>query len=353
MNASMDAKSVTDLYNPSQVSVIMQGMRGYPAALPGDLYDHRCEECGVPGKTHEHIAVGGRRYSGSIDSAVAMLEVKESDFMAAVSGRPRMSIDRYSELSNFFNSVIRSSRSVRYLYVGEGAIPSKWFLPFALKLAESGICLVSGVEPIPRGGIDAPNDLSSKVYSNQVWALLDVGNGGHSGGFLYRQDKQLASHREERVTREHYAMDLLPRVRWEEPPVIVHRGHNFAILVCSELTNIAHRASLRGCVDWVFVPELNKDIKTFSSIVESSANDIHSFVVQVNSRAYGDTRVRGPMVKDFQRDLVRLKGGEVDYFAVVNLDLAGLREHHQLRRIQDAPKYKPLPDGFRPDPRRR
>ena len=47
----------------------------------------------------------------------------------------------------------------------------------------------------------------------------------------------------------------------------------FAMLVCSELTNIGHRAALRGRVDALFVPEWNQGTETFNALVESAALD--------------------------------------------------------------------------------
>src|SRR5690554_3587552 len=62
-------------------------------------------------------------------------------------------------------------------------------------------------------------------------------------------------------------------------------------MICSELTNIRYRGDLRGKVDALFVSEWNPDTDTFSSLIESSALDIHAFMIQSNNRTYGNSRI--------------------------------------------------------------
>ena len=96
-----------------------------------------------------------------------------------------------------------------------------------------------------------------------------------------------------------------------KPTLYGHRGFFFAALICSDLTNIAHRRDLRGEIDALFALEWNRDTKTFASLVESTANDLHVFVVQANNRRFGDSRIRAPASQDFERDVVQVKGGVV------------------------------------------
>ena len=87
------------------------------------------------------------------------------------------------------------------------------------------------------------------------------------------------------------------------------QGVRYSCLVCYELTNIAYRHILRGKIDMLIVPELNKDTAYFSNIVESASRDLHCFVVQVNTAKYGDSRLTGPYNTLF-KDIVKIKGGE-------------------------------------------
>ena len=112
------------------------------------------------------------------------------------------------------------------------------------------------------------------------------------------------------------------------------------------LTDIQNRARLRGEIDNLFVIEWNKDVNSFSSYVESAALDIHSYVVQVNNRKYGDSRIRAPYKESFFRDIVQVKGGNHDYLIVGEIDIKSLREF-QSHNISPKQPFKPTPTGFK------
>ena len=73
--------------------------------------------------------------------------------------------------------------------------------------------------------------------------------------------------------------------------------------------------------------EWNKDTGTFSYLIEATAHDLHAFVIQVNNRSYGDSRIRAPYRKDFMRDVVRVKGGISDYYVIGTLNINSLRQY--------------------------
>ena len=138
---------------------------------------------------------------------------------------------------------------------------------------------------------------------------------------------------------------LRPQVSWVDPPILDHGGFHFAMLICSELTNIKHRAALRGNIDALFVPEWNRDTESFNALVESAALDIHAYIIQCNDRQYGDSRIRVPHKNSWMRDLVRVKGGLEDYFVIGEIDVAALRAFQSNYRSPEHP-FKPVPDGF-------
>jgi hypothetical protein len=115
--------------------------------------------------------------------------------------------------------------------------------------------------------------------------------------------------------------------------------------VCSELTNISYRASLRGKVDAIFVPEWNQDTDTFHSLVESAALDVHAYIIQCNDRQYGDSRIRAPYKDSWKRDVLRVKGGITDYCVIGEIDVLALRRFQSSFRSPKEP-FKPVPDGF-------
>jgi hypothetical protein len=126
--------------------------------------------------------------------------------------------------------------------------------------------------------------------------------------------------------------------------VYAHRGFCFSVLICSDLTDIAHRNRLRGDVDALFVLEWNPDVRTFSSIVEATASDLHAFVAQVNNREYGDSRVRAPAKVEHERDVIQVKGGCTDFYVLGKIDYRQLRREQVSRQPRD---FKPTPIGFR------
>jgi hypothetical protein len=82
--------------------------------------------------------------------------------------------------------------------------------------------------------------------------------------------------------------------------------------------------------------------------VESSALTIHSYIVQVNNRAYGDSRVRSPAKLPHNRDVVRLRGGDHDYYVIGTLDVKALRDFQRIGNPDNGKTvpFKPTPPGF-------
>ena len=134
-----------------------------------------------------------------------------------------------------------------------------------------------------------------------------------------------------------------------------HYGFDFGVLICSELQEIRFREMFQGEVDSLFILAWNRDLETFSPLVESTALDVHAYIALVNNRLFGDSRVRSPAKEPFLRDLCRLRGGENDYAVVVRLDIATLRDFQS--RANNWPRaddpFKPVPQGFTIANRRR
>ena len=130
--------------------------------------------------------------------------------------------------------------------------------------------------------------------------------------------------------------------------IIEHGNFVFSTLICSEITDIRNRARLRGLIDALFILAWNQDHSSFSPIIESSALDLHAYVVQCNNNKYGDSRVRVPGKAPWNRDVVRIRGGEAPYYVTVALEVDKLRSF-QTAFIE--PKkddvFKPLPQGFK------
>jgi len=245
-------------------------------------------------------------------------------------------LDRYARLNRLVNSVISQPKGARYFILPELALPAHWFMRIAKKLQGRGISLITGIEYL---------HASKCRVRNQIWAALSHDGLGFPSMMIYRQDKQRPALHEEQELQRLAGVELKPDKEWKSPPVLQHGNFRFAVLVCSELTNIAYRTALRGQVDALFVPEWNSDTETFNALVESAALDIHAYIIQCNDRQYGDSRIRMPHKDNWRRDVLRVKGGIDDYCVTGEIDIQALRQFQSSYRSAGGP-FKPTPDGF-------
>lgn len=271
--------------------------------------------------------------------AVASWKTQMASWTAAVMRMPDPDADRYARLFRLLDGVISQPKHSRYLVLPELALPAHWFIRSARKLQRRGISLITGIEYL--------HARKSRVR-NQVWAALSHSGLGFPSLMIYRQDKQRPALHEEQELQRVAGLKLKPDKAWKTPPLLQHGDLRFALLICSELTNISHRAALRGKVDVLFVPEWNPDTETFNSLVESAALDVHAYIVQCNDRQYGDSRIRAPFKEIWQRDLLRVKGGITDYCVIGEIDVQALRQFQSSYRSPTRP-FKPVPDGFEID----
>lgn len=110
--------------------------------------------------------------------------------------------------------------------------------------------------------------------------------------------------------------------------IIVTDGFfSHACFICYEMTDIRVRAMLRGKVQGVFAIEFNPDTNYYCSMVESMSRDLSSFVVQVNTSKYGDSRITAPY-KTEEKDIIKIKGGINDTIMVGEIDIGGLLCHN-------------------------
>ncbi|ARC79451.1 reverse transcriptase domain-containing protein [Pseudomonas aeruginosa] len=273
-----------------------------------------------------------RRYGIAVSSWKTRIE----SWTAAVTRRPDPDADRYARLCRLLDVAISQPQQSRYFVLPELALPAHWFIRIARKLQGRGISLITGIEYLHAG--------KARVR-NQVWAALPHDGLGFPSLMIYRQDKQRPALHEEQELQRLAGLELKPDRPWKTPPIIQHGDLRFALLICSELTNISYRAALRGAVDVLFVPEWNQDTETFNSLVESAALDIHAYIIQCNDRQYGDSRIRAPFKDSWKRDVLRVKGGITDYCVIGEIDVQALRQFQSSYRSPGT-LFKPVPDGF-------
>lgn len=268
--------------------------------------------------------------------AVSSWQTHIGSWTASVMRMSDPDADRYARLCRLLDGVIAQPHDSRYLILPELALPAHWFIRIAHKLQGRGISLISGIEYL---------HASKARVRNQVWAALSHNGLGFPSLMIYRQDKQRPALHEELELQQLAGLEMKPNKVWKTPPIILHGDLRFALLICSELTNISYRAALRGKVDALFVPEWNPDTETFNALVESAALDMHAYIIQCNDRQYGDSRIRAPFKDSWKRDVLRVKGGVTDYCVIGEIDVQSLRQFQSSHRSSDNP-FKPVPDGF-------
>ncbi|NKF26066.1 RNA-directed DNA polymerase [Pseudomonas sp. BGM005] len=314
------------------LGLVVQALRGF------ELTEHKMPH--LDKKQVLHIPDGKPKAKQTI--AVASLETKDESFTAAIMGLPDPDgLHRYQRINRLINELISRPDGAGYLILPEVALPPQWFMRIADKLKGRGISLITGVEYL-----HAPK----KYVRHQVWASLTHDGLGFPSLMLYRQDKQRPAFHEEQELFRLAGLQMKPaqEQQWQKPPVIQHGEFRFAIMICSELTNIRYRADLRGQVDALFVPEWNSDTDTFNALVESAALDIHAYIIQCNNRRFGDSRIRAPYKDRWKRDILRVKGGNHDYCITGEIDVLSLRQFQSSHR-SPASGFKPVPDGFNED----
>ena len=195
--------------------------------------------------TKEYLEVANTKKQQSYKIAVASWKTETASWVASVTGREDPDRNRYKRLTTLLNHIISNDTRPNYLILPELSVPTRWFMRIALKLHAVGISLICGVEYLHGRG---------KVVRNQVWAALTHDGYGFPSMVIYRQDKQQAAVHEEQEIQRIAGLSLKPEHLLKKPQVIRHGDFHFAILICSKLTNIAYRTSLRGKVDALLCP---------------------------------------------------------------------------------------------------
>jgi hypothetical protein len=277
---------------------------------------------------------------------LANLSISDPDWHACANGTPSLSLTRYGQLARLVNSVLRAKPRPHYLLLPELALPRRWVPSVANRLLQSRISLVSGVEYEHLPG--------NQVRNDAVLALIDDRLGFESSVFIWQHKTEPAPAEEEVLLHVH-GRSWAPVSRRDEVVIYRHQGVDFGVLICSELQKIRFREAFQGEVDCLLILGWNKDLETFSALVEAAALDVHAYVAFVNNRRFGDSRVRCPAKEQHNRDLCRIRGGLDDFAVTIEVDVAGLRRFQS--RAKSWPRaddpFKPVPQGFRIAARRR
>lgn len=285
------------------------------------------------------LEIQDKKISSPVKVALTSWKTEKSSWIASICKKDDPDVTRYSRLSHLLNQILKSHEFIDYVVFPELSIPVRWFLGMARKLTSSGISLIGGVEYIHP---------STGVVHNQVWCSLVHDGLGFPQSVIIMHDKEIPALHEKEDLKRIGGVQLVPENYGQTCNIIQHGNFFFGLLICSELTNINYRAELRGLVDAIFVPEWNSDVEMFGSLIEAAAYDVHAYIIQCNNRRYGDTRIRIPAKDHYHRDVVRVKGGEADFFVIGKLNIDELRKFQSfhISPTADGVLFKPVPIGF-------
>lgn len=337
--SEMTAAAPSLLGDPKKLRAALFAFRGARARHRDDVELRTSSHAGVPSE----LIVRSQRQS-TICVAVPSILTADAEWAAALEGRPRLDIGRYERIVSITNRMMRERMQLDYVVFPECSLPNQWASAIAYKLATRGVSLIAGIEYHSTSkGIR--NDALVSICTRWPW---------YASAVTFKQPKIAPSHDEKALLWAAGKKRLYkPSGDELQPPIFVHGDRCFGVLICSDLTNIAHRTRFQGAIDVLFVLEWNKDVESFTSLVEAAAQDLHGFVVQVNNRQFGDSRVRSPRREPYERDSVRVKGGLSDYYVTAELDIAALRKSQSSVQSDKRNPFKPTPIGYQMSQRRK
>ena len=230
-------------------------------------------------------------------------------------------LKRLCDIIELVNNVLRKEKDLDYLVFHELAIPGEWFVPIAERCAESGVSIISGIDYIV-------SDAKEKYCINPIWmSLVNERNNFRQQMYICEAKKEFSVEENIWISELGYKND--PNLTINDHAIVKHGGFCFSTLICSELTDIENRMRLRGLIDALFVLAWNKDVNSFSSIIEATTLDLHSYIIQCNNNVFGDSRIRVPAKQPYNRDLVRLRGGDSAYYVCARLSIDKLRDFQE------------------------
>lgn len=270
--------------------------------------------------------------------ALTNLRTEDTDWAATACNKPNLSRKRYQKISKLVNDVLKLNPKPDYVIFPELSIPLRWLNSIAGRLSAAGISLIAGTEYRHKDG--------NKILSEAALILADNRLGYPAFVKIWQPKLEPAVGEDKELTVKYGKEWDIPEKALK--PIYIHNGFNFGVMVCSELQNSKARIRFQGAVDALMVLSWNRDLDTFSSLIESAALDVHAYTILVNNRKYGDSRVRSPAKENFLRDIARLRGGDNDFVVAATLDIGALRtfQSRAKRWPEEGDKFKPVPEGF-------
>lgn len=316
----------------------VQAIRGV-WVLPDSLNAADIEETSA---ARRFIEIGNKKLT-EVTVAITNFAVSKDSWKASAKNDPDLTLNRYTQLSALVNQVIKLDPPPNYLLLPELSLPLAWVDSIANRLQSSGISLIAGTEY---------RHMSDNIIRSEACLVLSDDRLGYPSFIKAWQPKICPSIKEKLSLEDDFRKKWQPLQFFTDQerskPIYIHNDFHFGVMVCSEFLNGKERISFQGQVDGLMVLAWNQDLETFSTLIESCALDVHTYAILVNNRLHGDSRMRSPAKKNFERDVARLRGGKNDFCVTVKLDISKLREFQSLEDYIAVKNelFKPIPSGF-------
>lgn len=291
----------------------------------------------TPDNAIKCISISDTQKIENLKVAIANIRVNEKNSINSMLGKPNLSFDRLNELNIILNEALRNK--CKMIIFPEICIPYQWVSILTSFARKNDIGVVAGIEHFSRNKRVYNYMLTALPFKFQVYNNLFI-------DFRLKKDYS-PGEISEVVGRTDFDMPLKSELQTEKLRLYEWNGLLFSAFNCFELCDIQKRSKFRGNVDFLVAVEHNRDLEYFSNIVESVSRDVHTYVVQVNTSQYGDSRINQPS-ESYLKDIVKIKGGENVSILTATIDIKKLREFQTFNFIlQDKYKwYKPTPPNF-------
>jgi len=281
----------------------------------------------------QNILFKNKKNDKEIKVGLANVKIYKKDLIESISNQSITSSVKRKKILHILNDAENQKSDI--LVLPENSIPVQWLYQVVDESRRKNRAIIFGLEHF---------SYKETCYNIGVVSLPFEWNGVKDSLIIPRV-KNHYSHYE---TCKVKSFDLnVPMIK----PALYHlfkwKGLNFTLYNCFELANITHRSLFKSKIDALFAIEYNRDVNYFSNVVESTCRDLHCYVIQANSRDFGDTRIVEPS-ETYKMNPVRIKGGENDVVLLGELNVSKLRKFQRMKFVCDPNDkvFKPTPPDF-------
>jgi len=285
-----------------------------------------------PTKVQE-IVVGNISRLPNPNISFANTEVLEKNIIDNIRENPNLGVERYQKLSGILKKAREENSNI--LLFPEFFIPINLLSSIARFAERNQMLTVTGLEHVT---------VKKKSFNFIITILPFEYDGIKDATVVFRLKNHYAHIEESLIDGNHLKVPKPNPYRYD---IFNWRNIYFSSFYCFELANALHRSLMKGKIDLLIGIEWNKDTPYFSNIVESCTRDLHTYIAQVNTSQFGDTRLSQP-VETARKDILRLKGGINDAILVAKIDIDKLREfqREKFSITHEKAEFKPLPPDF-------